>query len=134
MCKDGFLDAVNDTCQDIDECYLLNQCDVKAECYNFPGSYLCECIDKFYGNGTTCLPGDCIQSDCPANEECVTPRRNDCRCKKGFHRDEFGRCIDTNECSMRNNCHHNATCSNTEGLRLAKNQRNNWFLIYVSNQ
>ena len=114
VCEDGFFDGVNETCVDIDECSLhSNICDTNAECINLPGSYLCECEVGFYGNGTTCLEGDCV--NCPANEQCVSPRRSDCECDGGFHRDELGNCVDTNECEESNDCHRNATCSNTEG-------------------
>ena len=115
ICKGGFKNGVNDTCDDINECSIINICDVNAKCINSPGSYLCECAVGFYGNGETCREGDCIESDCPANEQCVSPRRSDCECKTGFHRDVSGQCIDTNECEQENNCHQNSTCSNTEG-------------------
>ena len=115
MCKKGFSDAVNDTCVDIDECSLINQCDDNAQCINLPGSYQCECNVGFYGDGTTCREGDCIESDCPANEQCVSPRRSDCECEDGYHRDESEMCIDTNECEKENECDENARCSNTGG-------------------
>ena len=115
VCRDGFSSGVNDTCVDIDECSLGMNCDDKANCINSVGSYVCECQLGFHGNGTSCLQGDCIESDCPANEQCVSPRRSDCECKDGFHRDESGKCIDKNECETENGCDQNATCSNTEG-------------------
>ena len=115
VCKDGFSDGVNDTCDDIDECSLLKNCDTHAKCINSPGSYLCECGLGFYGDGKTCLEGDCVESECPANEQCVSPRRSDCKCKDGFHRDKSEKCIDTNECETENKCHQDAMCSNTFG-------------------
>ena len=115
ICKDGFVSGLNDTCKDLDECSSTNDCDINAKCINVPGSFLCECADGFYGNGITCLPGDCIESDCPANEQCVNPRRSDCECKEGFYRDESNSCVDVDECEATNNCHQNAACSNTEG-------------------
>ena len=115
VCRDGFVDGVNDTCSDIDECSLIQDCDLNAECINLPGSYVCECADDFYGNGTTCFEGDCIDSDCPANEQCITPRRSDCECKDGFYRDKSENCVDVDECEKTNDCHQNATCSNIEG-------------------
>ena len=92
----------------------LDNCDINAKCSNSLGSYVCECGDNFHGNGRTCLPGDCIDSDCPLNKQCISPR-SDCKCKAGFYRDESEECIDTNECEKENDCHRNAECSNTEG-------------------
>ena len=115
LCKEGFLDGVNDTCVDMDECSRqIHNCDENSQCSNLLGSYECECADEFHGNGRTCLPGHCNDSDCPKNEQCVDPR-SDCKCKAGFHRDKSKKCIDTNECEKENDCHQDARCLNTVG-------------------
>ena len=42
-------------CLDIDECENgENACDVNALCSNNPGSYMCQCIRGFEGDGRTC--------------------------------------------------------------------------------
>ena len=115
VCKQGFVDGLNDTCDDIDECLLENDCDVNAECTNMPGGYSCDCADDFHGNGTICLEGECMDSNCPVNEQCISPRGLDCQCKDGFYHDESKKCVDIDECENTNNCHWNAACSNTEG-------------------
>ena len=116
MCKAGFADGVNDTCVDLDECLRhTNNCHDQADCINLPGSYSCECEVGFYGTGRICLEGDCKDSDCPANEQCINPRRSDCECKEGFYRNESDKCVDIDECENTNNCTQNAACSNTEG-------------------
>eukprot|EP00546_Thalassionema_frauenfeldii_P015591 CAMPEP_0178908648 /NCGR_PEP_ID=MMETSP0786-20121207/8040_1 /TAXON_ID=186022 /ORGANISM="Thalassionema frauenfeldii, Strain CCMP 1798" /LENGTH=591 /DNA_ID=CAMNT_0020580575 /DNA_START=211 /DNA_END=1983 /DNA_ORIENTATION=+ len=44
------------TCVDINECLdpSLNDCDERAVCINFFGSYICECLEGFSGDGRTC--------------------------------------------------------------------------------
>ena len=116
VCKAGFVDGFNDTCIDIDECLPhANTCHDQADCINSPGSYSCECQIGFHGNGTICVEGDCVDSDCQVNEQCINPRRSDCECQEGFYRDESEKCVDVDECESTNDCHHNAACSNTEG-------------------
>ena len=115
VCEDGYVDGVDDKCLDVNECLLSPGCDVNAKCINLPGSYACECDDEFYGNGTICLEGDCIEANCPENEQCVSPRKSDCECKAGYERDDSGKCIDSDECKTANDCHQEALCSNTEG-------------------
>ena len=40
---------------DIDECvHDNNTCDVNAICNNTIGSYTCECLGGFFGDGLTC--------------------------------------------------------------------------------
>ena len=54
-----------DECQE-DKDY--NTCDGNATCTNNVGSYECECLEGFVGNGLQCID---IQ-------ECLDPRTNDC--------------------------------------------------------
>lgn len=113
LCDKGFW---GQSCLDIDECSAnLTNCHVNAECLNLEGSYKCECKEGFYGNGITCLSGTCKDSGCPENKECVSPRKFDCQCKKGFLLKSDGSCIDIDECSTEKRCHSNATCMNMPG-------------------
>lgn len=47
---------INITQSDVDECMqALNPCDKNARCQNVKGSYICECINGYAGNGYQCL-------------------------------------------------------------------------------
>ena len=39
---------------DIDECENESTCSVNANCSNLPGSFVCECLLGFTGNGHNC--------------------------------------------------------------------------------
>ena len=41
---------------ELDECSdpSLNDCDVNANCTDIPGSYMCDCVLGYKGNGTSC--------------------------------------------------------------------------------
>ena len=43
---------------DIDECDFLQTkklvCDINAKCTNLIGSYICNCLPGYYGNGIIC--------------------------------------------------------------------------------
>jgi hypothetical protein len=39
---------------DIDECITVSPCNVNATCTNIPGSFVCQCIDGFSGDGIRC--------------------------------------------------------------------------------
>lgn len=107
-------EKVNGTCQDVDECDLKGICDKNAQCINFPGGHMCDCLSGFYGNGTSCQVGACKDELCPINEECSSPTGL-CVCEKGFQRDANSTCIDNDECSKSNQCDENAVCSNSVG-------------------
>ena len=114
VCRDGFIMTETDDCADDDECLVSNDCAANAVCTNTVGSYLCTCGPGFYGNGTTCFQGQCTSSQCPTNEECVTTETFACQCLNGYKRNQFGSCVDVNEC-LTTQCNSNAYCSNTEG-------------------
>ena len=39
---------------DIDECQTSNECDDNAECHDTDGSYWCQCLPGFQGDGYNC--------------------------------------------------------------------------------
>ena len=41
---------------ELDECSdpSLNDCDVNANCTDIPGSFMCDCVLGYEGNGTFC--------------------------------------------------------------------------------
>ena len=39
-------------CGDVDECGY-NECHINAQCINHPGSFECQCLPDFEGNGVT---------------------------------------------------------------------------------
>ena len=117
VCKEGFtVDRDTNFCLDIDECSLDHDCDRNSTCTNSEGSYTCNCDTGFFGNGKSCQAGDCTEDTCSLNEECVSERSIDCRCKLGFKRNQEGICVDIDECSTSDaKCDENADCSNTQG-------------------
>ena len=97
-CKEGFkFDDVVDLCQDIDECFFDHECDPNSLCLNSEGTYTCLCETGYVGDGRTCVE-PCRDSDCSMNEECISPTKSDCRCKKGFERNQTDFCVDIDEC------------------------------------
>nr|XP_033780189.1 CD97 antigen isoform X1 [Geotrypetes seraphini] len=132
-----FQSKTKNTCEDVDECNILNACPDKSLCKNSVGSYQCECKNgylstsgkKTFTNGTEhCMDVDeCkIPNACPGNSLC----RNDegsyyCECKDGFQSTSrnnvfsngTAQCQDVDECSQNGPaaCGPNAMCLNAEG-------------------
>ncbi|KAJ1357822.1 hypothetical protein KIN20_016069 [Parelaphostrongylus tenuis] len=105
-------------CADIDECRGYTAvCDRNAWCTNTIGSYQCECMAAYRGDGSHCTfvglgrsSLDC--RDCSPNATC---ENGICQCKPGFEGDGFN-CTDVNECfRMPYACDKNAECLNREG-------------------
>ena len=95
------------SCIDFDECTTgLNDCHADAICTNIEGGFTCECNNGFIGDGK-----NCIVTTTPSTPS-VPPS-----CDIGFFLDiNTLTCIDFDECaSGLNDCHADATCSNTEG-------------------
>ena len=121
-CKKGFelkLWKSNKTeiCVDTDECStLIGVCHEKAVCMNLPGGYECNCQDGYFGDGQTCFPGYCSESNCPASDhkECVSLRSNDCQCREGYIFNNLSVCVDVDECKSKS-CDKNSNCANLPG-------------------
>jgi CUB/sushi domain-containing protein len=107
-------------CQDIDECAEeLDTCSVLATCINTPGSFECECLPGFVGNGIVCVDDDeCANSPCDPFAICTnTTGGFECACPSGFTGNGFT-CTDINECLVANgNCDALTTCTNVPGSR-----------------
>ena len=125
-------------CEDINECEE-NVCD--QVCTNMHGSFMCSCnygYESYFNpdtNRTECLDVDectdhgtnyAAKNRCSDNASCTN---NDgsysCECNAGYEdlgaHSEWGlfmsgvNCADIDECSMENDCHHTAICTNEPG-------------------
>lgn len=145
LCPNGYrYNAVNQVCDDIDECAEgLDNCGSK-QCYNQPGGFSCakppapmtrkpptsplpapvdqKCIPgtRFVRNRGCVDIDECreIQDACSSNEDCVnTMGSYVCNCKTGFRRDNLTQaCVDINECQLQeNDCLPTQRCDNTIG-------------------
>ena len=55
---EGYTATNDEFCRDLDECQAdkeYNFCDGNATCTNTLGSYECDCLDGFEGDGLKCL-------------------------------------------------------------------------------
>ncbi|TNN89510.1 Nephronectin [Liparis tanakae] len=64
LCPPGLhLAADSKTCEDKDECLIgSHRCSRHARCVNTDGSYTCQCLEDYSGNGRTCWPRRAPQS------------------------------------------------------------------------
>ena len=115
-CDKGYRRDESGNCIDDNECSSNNHnCDRNAKCLNNDGSYSCNCLDGYYGPGETCARGNCKDSVCPENQECISRHSIGCQCKIGF-KSVNDSCIDIDEClDEANICDKNAECSNEKG-------------------
>ena len=124
------------TCLDVDECLEDddNDCDVFATCTNEIGSYSCECLEGFDGDGFNCTEvNECETGDhdCHTDATCENIIGGfNCTCNEGYYGDGW-ECIDGDECADGDSagningindtyfdtadCHENAGCTNTLG-------------------
>ncbi|XP_068719496.1 adhesion G protein-coupled receptor E1-like [Montipora capricornis] len=107
--------------RDQDECLTdRGGCVETANCVNTEGSYLCECKNGYFGDGTTCEDIDeCSSPDgnnCSVYSSCNnTDGSYICTCNRGFTGDGFT-CSDQDECFIdEGGCADTANCVNTEG-------------------
>uniref|UniRef100_A0A0K6SA74 Uncharacterized protein n=1 Tax=Chromera velia CCMP2878 TaxID=1169474 RepID=A0A0K6SA74_9ALVE len=154
QCPLGFLDEIHRTgganpaegtlCWEINECdnstwpantqgfSWFSDCDVRAECANTNGSFLCNCERGYEGIGSV---GNCQDWDeCavgPSNHTCNgfqttctnTHMSFECQCNAGYETKpglESTDCQDINECTdldmgaKMHDCHTNAACTNNQ--------------------
>ena len=87
---------------ELDECTepSLNDCDVNANCTDIPGSYMCDCVLGYKGNGTFC--------------ESMIERLSHFVFISMYYHSLYS---DVDECKnvTLNNCNENADCLDTEG-------------------
>ena len=115
QCKKGFTRYDAGSCVDEDECSNSEaNCNKNADCFNTEGSYTCSCKQGYFGDGMSCLYGQCLDVNCPQNMTCVSPTTSDCKCKSGFTIDpKSENCVDIDECQV--DCGTNFDCINTLG-------------------
>ena len=99
---------------DIDECFTDKaDCNKYALCSNNVGSFTCSCKEGYFGDGFSCLQGNCPDSNCPKHQKCVSETTLDCECKPGFILN-LTNCIDFDECHE-SKCDEDSECENTIG-------------------
>ncbi|XP_033643557.1 uncharacterized protein LOC117303459 isoform X5 [Asterias rubens] len=130
-CKDGYQRSTESgPCDDINECMEDPSpltCHVHADCINTNGSYTCQCMSGYIGNGMMCfdidecrLPEtDPLIANCHSQAVCTNLAGSfQCNCSMGFEGNGTT-CQDIKECeSVDPVCTSNSTCSDTEGSYL----------------
>ena len=120
QCPRGYI-LRDGNCWDVDECgSAAHDCGPLAACKNLAGSFQCECLHGYHGDGYQCDDTDeCASSDsndCSRHADCINKQGSfQCVCRMGFHGN--GReCQDDNECDFdKPPCHPQAVCVNFAG-------------------
>ncbi|CAB4038658.1 latent-transforming growth factor beta-binding 4-like isoform X1, partial [Paramuricea clavata] len=105
----------------VDECVQTPDiCHQNANCTNTEGSYSCQCLKGYTGDGKlNCSDIDeCTSPNvCIQNSQCSnTVGSYVCQCVVGYSGDGYSNCTDINECKQSYSvCHSLAKCSDTEG-------------------
>ncbi|XP_043069428.1 fibulin-1 isoform X1 [Drosophila bipectinata] len=119
-CGTGYtLNAETMNCDDDDECTLnTHNCPSKYDCYNTKGSFRCY---RKTSTSTTTTTRPRISNLIPSSNYSKYPDQNTentdlkISCSSGFHRNDFGACVDTDECQTNNPCRSHERCINTNG-------------------
>nr|CDJ80967.1 Proteinase inhibitor I2 and EGF calcium-binding domain containing protein [Haemonchus contortus] len=112
-CRVGYEKNTYGECIDIDECRGYTAvCDRNAWCTNTIGSYSCECMASYRGDGKHCTYVGLGRSslDCQDCSPDATCESGVCQCKEGFEGDDVNECLRTPHV-----CDRNAECINREG-------------------
>ena len=109
-------------CINKNECLAkTDNCHEFATCTDTPGSFTCECLDGYRGDGiNTCVEINQCAEKTDECDEFATCSNNSlgtytCECFNGYRGDGF-KCKDIDECAEKNHtCDTHATCGNTVG-------------------
>eukprot|EP00736_Rhodelphis_marinus_P002965 Rmarinus@m.29473 len=155
VCTAGYGGDGAENCDDLNECALgAHTCTSEASCTNVAGSFVCGCVQGYWGDGLTCTPcssfatslaGSLSSEDCSCNEgyfgdgvECSechnlagsesgSTDASDCVCNEGYSGDGVNSCEDMDECILgTNTCHSLGICNNTVGSFSCSCGRDYW--------
>ena len=106
-------------CDNLNECELeSHNCHASAVCSDTFGSFECDCLNGFTGDGTSCVDTDECLTDgfCGDNSICINIIGGaNCVCEDGYT-DSDGGCTDIDECAnIELACGNMHTCTNTVG-------------------
>lgn len=107
-CKSGFEKSYDGYCEDVDECDLeLHNCaGGHGKCVNLPGSFKCAACDEGF---------ELVGTECKRKCQKQFFNNDDCLCPNGYAQDEYGSCIDVDECSSDDACKMGEVCTNVLG-------------------
>ncbi|KAF3688232.1 EGF-containing fibulin-like extracellular matrix protein 1 Fibulin-3 [Channa argus] len=117
QCPVGFTGDEYNFCRDVNECVPSSPC--QHQCYNLPGSFLCQC-DQGYeltADQLNCHDVDeCQLSSYMCQWQCVNqPGSYSCMCPEGYQLQGTRMCQDINECETGSNCPEDQMCWNYFG-------------------
>ena len=96
-----------------------DNCSSDAQCTNTMGSFECECLSGYSGNGVSCQDIDeCLAEtdNCSSDAQCTNTMGSfECECLSGYEGDGVN-CQDIDEClAETDNCSSDGLCTNTMG-------------------
>ncbi|KAG8183312.1 hypothetical protein JTE90_002804 [Oedothorax gibbosus] len=114
--------GINEAISDCAKPKTCNTCEIRGNCKLKRCTRGCDCLEGYYRDSTgVCIPASQCPVTCPVNEEytdCVIPC-NDCEtkgdcdflvcnkgcdCKRGYYRDQNGKCIPESQCPITETC------------------------------